>query len=63
MPIQITLYRLKFDYIAVTVEGSVLHLTRIPRQNIGAYLCIGNLYINYSPIPLIHKGRKKNKAF
>lgn len=27
--------------IALTVEGSVLHLTRIPRQNIGAYLCIG----------------------
>ena len=24
------------------MEGSVLHLTRIPRQNIGAYLCIGN---------------------
>lgn len=47
--------------IAVTVEGSVLHLTRIPRQNIGAYLCIGNLYINYSPIPLKHKGRKESK--
>ena len=29
--------------LALTVEGSVLHLTRIPRQNIGAYLCIGNL--------------------
>ncbi|XP_046451650.1 hemicentin-1-like isoform X1 [Daphnia pulex] len=27
---------------AVTVEGSVLHLTRIPRQNIGAYLCIAS---------------------
>ncbi len=27
--------------LALTVEGSVLHLTRIPRQNIGAYLCIG----------------------
>lgn len=29
---------------ALTVEGPVLHLTRIPRQNIGAYLCIGTVY-------------------
>ncbi|XP_045030063.1 neurotrimin-like isoform X2 [Daphnia magna] len=27
---------------ALTVEGSVLHLTRIPRQHIGAYLCIAS---------------------
>ena len=28
---------------ALTVEGSMIQLTRIPRQNIGAYLCIGML--------------------
>ena len=34
-------------FVALTVEGSMIQLTRIPRQNIGAYLCIGMFMKEY----------------